>query len=206
MKAAKNGAVYIRDDGIVIIDPRTATGQRDIISACPIGAIYWNEELLLPQKCTMCAELLDEGYSQPRCVNACPNGALLFGDLDDPESEASKKISSDRVTQLTELDGISTNVIHVNIPTIFFAGSVYTPDREAADGAAVTLTDIKSGKTLAAKTNFFGDWEFEWLEKDAEYELLIEIPGYAQVRENFVADKDRFLGEVILKRRIDDGD
>ena len=50
--AAKDGAVYRHDDGLVVIDPAKAKGQRAIMDACPMGAIYWNEELNLPQKCT----------------------------------------------------------------------------------------------------------------------------------------------------------
>lgn len=199
MKAAGPGAVYIRDDGIVIIDPSLAAGQKAIAEACPIGAVYWNEELELPQKCTMCAELLDEGFMQPRCVGACPNGALIFGDLDDPESEASKKIAQSRVTQLPELAGTETKVIHVNIPTVFLAGSVYTPDNEAAEGAVVSLTEIKSGDKRTTKANFFGDWEFEWLEKNAEYMLTIETPGYKPIKSKITADADHFFGEVILE-------
>jgi Fe-S-cluster-containing dehydrogenase component len=61
MKVAKNGAVYKRADGIVIIDPVKAKGQKAIADACPIGAAFWNEELQIAQKCTMCAELLDKG-------------------------------------------------------------------------------------------------------------------------------------------------
>ena len=44
MKAAKNGAVRKRADGIVIIDPEKAKGQKKIMQACPYGAIFWNEE------------------------------------------------------------------------------------------------------------------------------------------------------------------
>ena len=86
MAAAKDGAVYKREDGIVIIDPVKAKGQRQIVDACPVGAVYWNEEEQIPQKCTMCAHLLDDpDYpgKEPRCVEACPNQALIFGDLDD---------------------------------------------------------------------------------------------------------------------------
>ena len=71
MAAAKDGAVYKREDGIVIIDPEKAVGQKAIADACPQGSVFWNEELQLPQKCTMCAELLDDpdypGF-EPRCV------------------------------------------------------------------------------------------------------------------------------------------
>jgi len=60
IKKAQNGAVYKRQDGIVIIDPEKATGQKGIVDACPYDAIWWNEEKNLPQKCTLCVHLLDE--------------------------------------------------------------------------------------------------------------------------------------------------
>ena len=44
IEAAKGGAVYKRDDGIVIIDPEKAKGQKSILEACPYNAIWWNEE------------------------------------------------------------------------------------------------------------------------------------------------------------------
>ena len=61
VKVAEDGSVYKRDDGIVIIDPEKAAGRKDIIKSCPYGAVWWNEEKNIPQKCTMCAHLLDEG-------------------------------------------------------------------------------------------------------------------------------------------------
>jgi Fe-S-cluster-containing dehydrogenase component len=200
LKAAKNGAVYVRRDGIVIIDPQKAKGQKDIVAACPIGAIYWNEELQIAQKCTLCAHLLDRGFKEPRCVEACPNGALFFGDLDDPESEISKKIASEKVTQMEALRGIETHVVHLNIPTVFFAGSVCLPEDEAAEGAAVLLTDLTGGGQRSTKTNYFGDFEFEDLEKDADYEIAIALPGFKTVRLTRKADTDHFLGEFVLER------
>ena len=201
LKAAKGGAVYARPDGIVIIDPKKAEGQKEIVSACPIGAIFWNEELNLPQKCTMCAHLLDEGYATPRCVEACPNGTLYFGDLDDPESAVSKKLrEADRVTPLKELGDIKTNVAYLNIPTVFLAGSVYLPDDEAAEGALVTLTERGSGKKREVNTNYFGDWEFEWLTPGADYDILVEMPGYNPFSCAAKADTDRFVGEIVLEK------
>ena len=44
VKMATNGAVYKRSDGIVLIDPEKAEGQKDIVKACPYGAGEWNEE------------------------------------------------------------------------------------------------------------------------------------------------------------------
>jgi hypothetical protein len=123
----------------------------------------------------MCAELLDdpnylsylgdEKLKMPRCVEACPNQALIFGDLDDPNSAINKKIAENRVTQLEALKGQETNVIHLNIPTVFLAGTVYYPkeEEEVAIGAKVKLTCRETGATVETETNYFGDWEVEWL-------------------------------------------
>lgn len=210
MKAAKDGAIYKRDDGIVIIDPEKAKGQKQVVDACPIGAIYWNEELQLPQKCTMCAELLDDPaylaylgdpkLKQPRCVEACPNRALIFGDLDDPNSEISKKIAAGTVTQLEGLEGIQTNVVHLNIPTVFLAGTVYLPgDEEVAVGAKVTLTCRDCGRVQTKETNYFGDWEFENLKKNATYDIKIEMPGCKTVTYTTVTDTDHYVAETTLE-------
>ena len=67
LTAAKNNAVYRRDDGLIIIDPEKAKGQKELVDACPYGAIFWNDEEDLPQKCTGCAHLLDNGYKLPWC-------------------------------------------------------------------------------------------------------------------------------------------
>ena len=90
---AKNNAVYRRPDGIVVIDPERAVGQREILNACPYRVIYWNEEKNLPQKCTLCAHLIDRGWKEPRCAEACPTQAMVFGDMDDPNSKISQLIA-----------------------------------------------------------------------------------------------------------------
>jgi len=73
-------AIYKRDDGIIIIDPEKCTGSRNCLDACPYGVIYFNWDLNMAQKCTMCAHLLDRGWKEPRCVDACPTDALRFGE------------------------------------------------------------------------------------------------------------------------------
>lgn len=75
-------AVYRREDGLVIIDPAKAAGHSELVDACPYGAIYWNDDLGLPQKCTGCAHLVDAG-ALPHCVDACATGALQFGEEED---------------------------------------------------------------------------------------------------------------------------
>lgn len=78
MKAAPD-AVYKRDDGLVIIDPEKAKDCEKLVNACPYGAIFWNKELEIPQKCTGCAHLVDAGRV-PHCVDVCAHGAIRFGD------------------------------------------------------------------------------------------------------------------------------
>jgi Fe-S-cluster-containing dehydrogenase component len=65
IKAAKDGAVTKRADGIVIIDPIKAKGQKQIVEACPYDAVFWNEEKQLPQAWPFDAHLLDPGPPPP---------------------------------------------------------------------------------------------------------------------------------------------
>jgi Fe-S-cluster-containing dehydrogenase component len=209
-KAAKNGAVYKRPDGIVIIDPEKSKGQKAIADACPIQAVFWNEELEIPQKCTMCAELLDDPdyltylgdpkLKIPRCVEACPNKALYFGDLDDPDSEISKIVASQRQTQLEPLAGQETNVKYLNVPTVFLTGTVYQPAEleEVLIGAKVTVE--VAGQTFETETNYFGDWEIEWLPKNADATVTITADGYKPATYKVKTDIDHYVASTYLAR------
>jgi Fe-S-cluster-containing dehydrogenase component len=209
-KAAKGDAVYTRPDGIVIIDPEKSKGQKQIVDACPIGAVYWNEELEIPQKCTMCAELLDDpdylsylgdpALKVPRCVESCPNGALIFGDLDDPDSAISKLVASERNTQLEALGAQETNVKYLNVPTVYLAGTVYYPkeDEEVYAGANVKVE--VDGQTFETQTNYFGDWEVEWLPKNKNAKITIEAAGFSPVSYTAVTDADHYVDTTYLVR------
>ena len=63
IKKSKGGAVYKREDGIVLIDPQKASGQKNIVETCPYNVIWWNAEAALPQKCTFCVHLLETGWN-----------------------------------------------------------------------------------------------------------------------------------------------
>jgi len=75
-------------------------------------------------KCNFCQERIDEGIKKglkpgvdrdatPACVNICPANARFFGDLDDPDSEASKMISEKRAVQLRPEYGTDPSVYYV---------------------------------------------------------------------------------------------
>ena len=96
--ACNANAIYRRDDGIVIIDPEKCRGNQLCLEACPYeNVIYFNDDLNIAQKCTFCAHLLDRGWTETRCSDACPTGAFTFGDEDDPEIK--EKIAERRAPQ-----------------------------------------------------------------------------------------------------------
>ena len=200
VEQAPDGAVYKRPDGIVIIDPVKAKGHKEIISSCPYRVIFWNEELQLPQKCTLCAHLIDDGWKEPRCVEACPTGALLFGDMDDPDSEISKARKALPVEDLHPEFGLNPKVVYNGLPGRFIAGSVVLEDNpdECPEGVKVTLKGPKT--SLSAGTDNYGDFEFEGLEPDTEYLITIEQPGYQPQEHKVKTRIDTYLGDIVLNK------
>jgi tetrathionate reductase subunit B len=164
------GAIYKREDGLVIIDPVKCSGCRNCIDICPYEAIFFNEELNIAQKCTGCAHLLDGGWQYPRCVDACPTEALHFMS----ETDAEEAISKAEVWNPERKKEWEPRVYYLNLPGRFIAGTVYDPtENEVIIDANCTLTDVSSGKTVNTKTDSYGDFWFEDLKK-AEFNLRIE--------------------------------
>ncbi|MDA8441343.1 MAG: carboxypeptidase regulatory-like domain-containing protein [Peptococcaceae bacterium] len=204
MKVAKNGAVYKRDDGIVIIDPVKAKGQRDIVDACPYKVIFWNEELQLPQKCTMCAHLLDEGtWEQPRCTFACPTGAMSF-----------LRATDEEMAQQVQLEGLENYRPELGTkPRIYFknlyrftkchlAGSVELHDqKECAEGAKITAVHLATNQSFAGVTNNYGDFKIDHLEPNSgEYSVSVEYPGYGSKTVKVDLQTSVNVGTVYLER------
>jgi Fe-S-cluster-containing dehydrogenase component len=199
VKIAQNGAIYKRPDGIVIIDPEKAKGQKELLSTCPYRVIYWNEEKQLPQKCTLCAHLLDQGWKEPRCVEACPTGALVFGDLDDPKSEISQIIASGKTESLHPEYKLKEKVRYIGLPKRFVAGAVVFADtQECAEGVKVTLEGEGEKKTIMADN--YGDFEFEGLPADKSYTVRVESPGYKSQQFEVKTSIDVYLGDIILAK------
>jgi Fe-S-cluster-containing dehydrogenase component len=197
VRTAPGGAVYRRPDGIVIIDPEKARGQKQIVSSCPYHVIYWNEEKNLPQKCGLCAHLLDEGWKEPRCVEVCPTGALIFGDLDDPESKVSRLIASGITESLHPEYKLKESVTYIGLPKTFVAGTVVSAETdECVKDATVTLTG--NGKKMTTRTNFFGDFEFEGLPENTDYTVKIEARGHKPQEIKAKTETDVYLGVIKL--------
>jgi Fe-S-cluster-containing dehydrogenase component len=92
------GASYKRkEDGIVLVDADKCIGCKYCAWACPYGAREFDEESKVMTKCTLCVDriydtALPEADRRPACVMACPTGARLFGDVNDPQSAVSRVI------------------------------------------------------------------------------------------------------------------
>jgi Fe-S-cluster-containing dehydrogenase component len=203
MKAAKDGAVYKRPDGIVIIDPVKAKGQNNIVNACPYGAIWWNEESNVPQKCTLCAHLLDDGWKKPRCVQVCPTGTLTVQHAEDAEMQAI--IQKEKLEVYHPEYKTSPRVYYKNLyrfDKCFIGGSVAVRKdgrEECAGGAAVTLLGATSEKLDSCLTDNYGDFKFDNLKEDSgKYTVEIAYAGYEKKSLPAELKKSLYLGVIFL--------
>ena len=168
IQSCQEKAIYKRDDGIVILDPEKCCGSRNCVSACPYGAIFFNWDLNIAQKCTMCAHLLDKGWKEPRCVELCPTGALTFGE----EEDLGELI--EKAEQLNFDSDTKPRVHYISLPKRFVAGAIYDPEEdECIQGATIILTDSKTNETFTTESDYFGDF---WLRKlkEGTYSLSIK--------------------------------
>ena len=123
------GASFKRADGIVLVDKHICIGCRFCMMACPYKARSLVHEAVEDQKphaprgkgtvesCTLCVHRVDAG-GQPACVEACAKtggGALLFGDLNDPDSEISRRVATYATQQIRADLGLDPGVRYQNL-------------------------------------------------------------------------------------------
>lgn len=122
-KVCPVGATWTEDDGIVVVDYDWCIGCRYCEAACPyFGRRFnWTEPKIpteeinpdqhylgnrlrskgVMEKCTFCIQRSRKGEN-PACVEACPTGARVFGNLLDPESEIRYILKNKKVFRLKE--------------------------------------------------------------------------------------------------------
>ncbi|HUI95990.1 MAG TPA: 4Fe-4S dicluster domain-containing protein, partial [Xanthobacteraceae bacterium] len=202
IKAARDGAIRKRDDGIVLIDPVKAKGQKQLVDACPYGHIWWNEELGLPQAWPFDAHLIDQGWQQTRGHQSCPTGAMKAIKVEDAEMERMAR-EQGLETIRPEL-GTRPRVYYRNLwrySTCFIGGSVSAEQGGIVDcleGATVRL--VRDGKPVAAtRSDNFGDFKFDKLpENSGAYTLEIEAAGRAKKTVEAQLGTSINLGEIRL--------
>lgn len=199
LKAAQDGAVYKREDGVVMIDPVKAVGQKQLVNSCPYRKIFWNEEKNVAQKCDLCVHLLDEGYKTPRCVEMCPTGSLAFGDLNDPNSEVSQLVASRKPYALHPEFELGDKVLYLNVPKKFVAGTLVFKDTDQC-AANITVTLKGDGVNMSYTTDSFGDFWFEGLKSNTSYTLEAAPSGYKKIGLDVRTLSDVNIGELFLEK------
>ena len=202
MKAARGGAVRKRPDGIVIIDPDKAKGQKQIAEACPYGAICWNEDKQIPQAWTFDAHLLDEGWTRTRAEQACPMSVYRTIQVEDAEMQRIQAEESLEV-QRPEL-GTGPRIYYKNLHLMtkcFVGGTVVTNlggVEECAAGVEIVLR--QDGREVArATTDIFGEFKIDRLEPDSRgYQLQANASSGRCSIEFDLGDESRYLGVMTL--------
>lgn len=93
-EACPTGACYKDDaDGVIKIYQEKCVGCKKCMKACPYNAIIFNQSLHIAEKCDLCDSRRKEG-KEPACVTNCAGGALIYGDIDNPDSEVSKALKA----------------------------------------------------------------------------------------------------------------
>ncbi len=123
------GASFKRADGLVLVDRHICIGCRYCMMACPYKARSFVHEVLEDQKshaprgkgtvegCTLCVHRIDADQL-PACVEACSDtggGAMLFGDLNDPESEIAQHVAEYASQQIRADLGMDPGVRYQNL-------------------------------------------------------------------------------------------
>jgi molybdopterin-containing oxidoreductase family iron-sulfur binding subunit len=116
-------ATWQEPDGLVVVDYNWCIGCRYCMAACPYDARRFNyhkptlpaaavnpnqaylSNRIRPQgvveKCTFCLQRTRAG-KYPACLEVCPTGARVFGNLRDPDSEIRYILAHKRVYVLKE--------------------------------------------------------------------------------------------------------
>jgi Fe-S-cluster-containing dehydrogenase component len=196
-----DGAVYRRQDGLVIIDPVKAKGRREIVTSCPYNAIYWNEEKQLAQKCTGCAHLLDGGWTETRCSQVCPTDAVKLVMEEDVEME--QRVAAEGLERYRDSLGTKPRVYYKNLyrwTRAFVSASVVFADTdECAEGATMTVESAGQSIGTAVSDNF-GEVLVDRLEPGKEYAVRIEAAGYTATVMTAKLDASLNLGTVMLEK------
>ncbi len=197
------GAVRKRKDGIVIIDPVKARGRKDIVDACPYGAIIWNEAENVPQTWIFDAHLLDSGWPHPRCQQSCPTSVFETVKLNDAAMQA--KACAEGLRVLEPDLGAKPRVWYRGLErweTCFIGGAVSAEANGRVDcvvGAKVIL--VHADKTVdETLTDGFGDFRFDGLaEGGGSYHVEVEH-ALGRASATCTLGESVYLGELRISR------
>lgn len=109
------GATFKRKDGIVLVDGERCVGCAYCVQACPYDARFVNHHTGKADKCTFCSHRVEAGLL-PACVETCVGGARIFGDINNPQSDISRRlVAADGKTSVLKPEAGTT-------PHVFYIG------------------------------------------------------------------------------------
>ena len=172
------GALYRRDDGIVLIDEEKCDGCKLCLPACPYGALYFREDKRVVDKCTFCFENIDGGLP-PECVKTCPSEAMFFGDLENPESQVSKLITAWDARPL-QLERGTKPSVYYTAHAARLRGTIESQKTGyPVRGATVTLKCRDEEESSSTSTDSNGVFFFWDLKIRGKYFVSIEADGFS---------------------------
>jgi Fe-S-cluster-containing dehydrogenase component len=193
VKAASDGAIYKRPDGVVMIDPVKSRGRHELVKTCPYGVIEWNEQEQVPQNWNFDAHLLDAGWKEPRCAQACPTKALRAVKMTD--TELAEMVAKEQLSVIRpELD-TRPRVFYRNLDEALSHLVVGNVAEDFGDGqlrnledAEIVLVDSADGHERTTRTDHFGDFRFSGLTApSSRIELRVRKGGM----EKLLVERDR---------------
>jgi tetrathionate reductase subunit B len=80
------GATFLSPEGVVLVDENYCIGCRYCVQACPYGCRFIHPVKKVANKCTLCYHRIKKDLA-PACMETCPTGARMYGNLRDRNSE-----------------------------------------------------------------------------------------------------------------------
>ncbi len=110
------GATFKRKDGIVLVDGERCVGCAYCVQACPYDARFVNHHTGKADKCTFCSHRVEAGLL-PACVETCVGGARIFGDINNPQSEISRRlvVAEGKTSVLKPEAGTTPRVFYIGL-------------------------------------------------------------------------------------------
>ena len=170
-----------------VIRPIHIHGQKQIVDACPYGAVFWNEELEIPQAWPFDAHLLDSGWGKTKIESCCPTDALKSVKVTD--AEMLRMVNEDELNTLELKEGTKPRVYYKNAHVFdkaFIGGTVVT-EKNGIDDCVQGATAVakQNGQEIGrAETDAFGDFKIGQLPKGlGDVTIEIEFEGVTQSRD-----------------------
>lgn len=176
MTICPTSALFRADNGVVDFEDENCIGCKSCMNACPYDAIYINPETNTAHKCNFCNHRLEVGL-EPSCVVVCPTQAIVVGDLDDPNSAASKIIARDKVAVRSPEKGTNPKVYYRGadqasldpLRTAISSDGMVWADQTPSHNTLSPVQQAHSENSLVARTAYTTAALMTWKSKVSGY-------------------------------------